>query len=100
MLNVWPQCGPGRPVIWVLSAFRGEAPHKTIGLLQARPAVCVLAQAQEDSDGDCTVDFQQPRLPLKQGEIGKLDESGTMVTLKYSVHGEPFEIEIPFVPPQ
>ena len=27
-----------------------------------------------------------------------LDESGTMVRLKYSVRGEPLEIEIPFVP--
>ena len=27
-----------------------------------------------------------------------LDESGTMVTLRYAVRGEPFEIEIPFVP--
>ncbi|HEX8030514.1 MAG TPA: hypothetical protein VF491_18700 [Vicinamibacterales bacterium] len=26
-----------------------------------------------------------------------LDESGTMVTLRYSLRGEPFEIEVPFV---
>jgi hypothetical protein len=27
-----------------------------------------------------------------------LDESGTTVTLRYAVRGEPFEIEIPFLP--
>lgn len=43
-------------------------------------------------------------LPLAIDESGEswvaagapLDESGTMVTLRYSVRGEPFEIEIPF----
>jgi hypothetical protein len=47
-------------------------------------------------------------LPLAIDESGEswvaagapLDESGTMVALRYSVRGEPFEIEIPFTQPQ
>lgn len=44
-------------------------------------------------------------LPLAIDESGEswvaagapLDESGTMVTLRYSLRGQPFEIEVPFV---
>jgi hypothetical protein len=82
----------GRHRVWFSDAVREELPASiasNVVMTITRPmgAAETLALAIDDS-GESWVAAGAP-----------LDESGTTVKLTYSVRGEPFEIEIPFVPP-
>ena len=82
----------GKHRVWFSNAVREELPASVasgVAMVIARPmgAAEVLPLAIDDS-GESWVAAGAP-----------LDESGTTVTLKYSVRGEPVEIEIPFLPP-
>lgn len=81
----------GKHRVWFSDAVREDLPASVatgVVLLVARPMGGAehLALVIDDS-GESWVASGAP-----------LDESGTMVTLRYSVRGEPFEIEIPFLP--
>lgn len=83
----------GKHQVWFSNAVREDLPASIAG-----GVVMVITRPMGVSE----------TLPLAIDESGEswvaagapLDESGTMVTLRYSVRGEPFEIEIPFTPPQ
>jgi hypothetical protein len=82
----------GRHRVWFSDAVREELPASVasgVVMVVTRPmgAAETLALMIDDS-GESWVAAGAP-----------LDESGTTVKLTYSVRGEPFEIEIPFVPP-
>jgi photosystem II stability/assembly factor-like uncharacterized protein len=81
----------GKHRVWFSNAVREDLPASVatgVAMVIARPmgAAEVLPLAIDDS-GESWVAAGAP-----------LDESGTTVTLKYSVRGEPVEIEIPFLP--
>ncbi len=81
----------GKHRVWFSDAVREDLPASVAGsvvMIVTRPmgAAETLALAIDDS-GESWVAAGAP-----------LDESGTTVTLRYSVRGEPFEIEIPFLP--
>ena len=81
----------GKHRVWFSDAVREDLPAsivRGVTMVIARPmgAAETLPLAIDDS-GESWVAAGAP-----------LDESGTTVTLKYSVRGEPFEIEIPFLP--
>ena len=80
----------GKHRVWFSDAVREDLPASIasgVVLTVTRPmgAAETLALAI-DENGESWVAAGAP-----------LDESGTMVTLRYAVRGEPFEIEIPFV---
>jgi hypothetical protein len=82
----------GKHRVWFSNAVREELPASVAGnvvMVVTRPmgAAETLALTIDDS-GESWVAAGAP-----------LDESGTTVKLTYSVRGEPFEIEIPFLPP-
>jgi hypothetical protein len=81
----------GKHRVWFSDAVREELPASVasnVVMIVTRPmgAAETLAMTIDES-GESWVAAGAP-----------LDESGTMVRLTYSVRGEPFEIEIPFVP--
>jgi hypothetical protein len=81
----------GKHRVWFSDAVREDLPASTatnVVMVVTRPmgAAETLALTIDDS-GESWVAAGAP-----------LDESGTMVTLRYAVRGEPFEIEIPFLP--
>jgi hypothetical protein len=81
----------GKHRVWFSDAVREELPASVasnVVMVVTRPmgAAETLPMTIDDS-GESWVAAGAP-----------LDESGTMVRLTYRVRGEPFEIEIPFVP--
>ena len=81
----------GKHRVWFSNAVREDLPASVasnVMMIVTRPMGVAesLALAIDDS-GESWVAAGAP-----------LDESGTTVTLRYSVRGEPFEIEIPFLP--
>ena len=81
----------GRHRVWFSDAVREDLPASVasqVTMIVARPmgAAETLPLTIDDS-GESWVAAGAP-----------LDESGTTVTLRYAVRGEPFEIEIPFLP--
>jgi hypothetical protein len=81
----------GRHRVWFSDAVREDLPASVasdVVMIVTRPmgAAETLTLAIDDS-GESWV-----------AAGGPLDEGGTMVTLRYAVRGEPFEIEIPFIP--
>lgn len=83
----------GKHRVWFSNAVREDLPASVasnVVMVVTRPmgAAETLALTIDDS-GESWVAAGAP-----------LDESGTMVTVRYSVRGEPFEIEIPFLPAQ
>jgi hypothetical protein len=81
----------GRHRVWFSDAVREELPASVasqVVMVVTRPmgAAETLPLTIDDS-GESWVAAGAP-----------LDESGTTVTLRYAVRGEPFEIEIPFLP--
>ena len=81
----------GRHRVWFSNAVREDLPASVatgVVMIVTRPmgAAETLALTIDDS-GESWVAAGAP-----------LDESGTTVTLRYAVRGEPFEIEIPFLP--
>ena len=81
----------GRHRVWFSDAVREDLPASVasnVVMIVTRPmgAAETLALTIDDS-GESWVAAGAP-----------LDESGTIVRLTYRVRGEPFEIEIPFVP--
>jgi hypothetical protein len=82
----------GKHRVWFSNAVREDLPASVVtgvAMVIARPmgAAETLPLAIDDS-GESWIAAGAP-----------LDESGTTVTLRYSVRGEPFEIEIPFTSP-
>lgn len=81
----------GKHRVWFSDAVREELPASV-----ASQVVMVVTRPMGAAE----------TLPLTIDENGEswvasgapLDESGTTVTLRYLVRGEPFAIEIPFVP--
>ena len=83
----------GKHRVWFSNAVREDLPasvaaHVVMVVTRPMGAAEMLALTIDES-GESWVAAGAP-----------LDESGTLVTLKYSVRGEPFEIEIPFLPSQ
>ena len=83
----------GRHRVWFSDAVRQELPASIasgVVMVVTRPmgAAETLALSIDES-GESWVAAGAP-----------LDESGTMVTLRYSARGAPFEIEIPFTAPR
>jgi hypothetical protein len=80
----------GKHRVWFSNAVREELPASVatgVVMIVGRPMGPAETLAFTiDESGESWVAAGAP-----------LDESGTMVTLKYAVRGEPFEIEIPFV---
>jgi len=81
----------GRHRVWFSNAVREDLPASVatgVVMIVTRPmgAAETLPLAIDES-GESWVAAGAP-----------LDESGTTVTLRYAVRGEPFEIEIPFLP--
>ena len=81
----------GKHRVWFSDAVREDLPASVAGsvvMIVTRPmgAAETLTLTIDDS-GESWVAAGAP-----------LDESGTTVTLRYAVRGEPFEIEIPFLP--
>lgn len=83
----------GRHRVWFSNAVREELPASIasgVVMVITRPmGVAETLPLAIDESGESWVAAGAP-----------LDESGTMVTLRYAVRGEPFEIEIPFTTPQ
>jgi hypothetical protein len=83
----------GKHRVWFSDAVREELPASIasgVVMVITRPmGVAETLPLAIDENGESWVAAGAP-----------LDESGTMVTLRYAVRGEPFEIEIPFTPPQ
>ena len=80
----------GKHQVWFSDAVREDLPASiasgvVMEIRRPMGAVETLPLAIDDS-GESWVAAGAP-----------LDESGTMVTLRYSLRGEPFEIEVPFV---
>ncbi len=79
----------GRHRVWFSNAVREDLPASiasAVVMVITRPmGVAETLPLAIDDSGESWVAAGAP-----------LDESGTMVTLRYSVRGEPFEIEIPF----
>ncbi len=83
----------GKHRVWFSDAVREDLPASiaaNVVMVVTRPmGVAETLALSIDDSGESWVAAGAP-----------LDESGTMVTLRYAVRGEPFEIEIPFVSPR